>query len=241
MRVLCAIMVGATPLFLGGVANAHETYNEFTFERCQLRGIDCREVQAGESWEKLFLDPDRRRVVMSFNRQNTSLRVGQYIVVPAPDMTWLELSPLPLEYRHGEQCGGFLVDVDMMAAGFYDSQCRLVKWSPAIGGAEASRETMTERGSFRILQIAHEGRRSDSLDGAAIPWFLQFTRESGQGMHAGSMHGSHVSHGCVRVWADFAEWANLISRYISNVSRDQQDTLHYIGEDYETKIPFHVR
>ena len=230
------IMVTLTLDCIATQALASPTYNRFAYERCQKAGVSCiREVSAGETWESLFPDADYRTLVMAYNRQTRPLATDQRVVTPSRSMTWAALSPLPQQWSDEDQCQGLVIDIDNMAIGLYDENCRLRMWAPSTMGAAM------ERGSFHVLQVASEHRISDEL-GAPIPWFLQVTY-NGIGIHAGELRGLHDSNGCARVPDNFARKLNVAIRRWLDLPIDNANDLEYIPYydlHFTQKIPVTV-
>jgi len=199
-------------------ASAHHTLssqqqNMFAYQICNgslPQGWTCRVVATGSSWSAEFPDQTRRLVVQKFNRQNTILKAGQFLVVPPERLTWQDLSPFA-QRAYQDRTEVIIFDPARLAWAHYQNGS-LVTWGPAVGGkswcADVQRSCYTDVGEFIFTEAAGPNRRSSSFPigcrsrgtCAPMPRFTRFTN-GGQGFHERSMQGSHASHGCVGLFA----------------------------------------
>lgn len=181
-----------------------------------------------ETWASLFPDNARRELVMKLNRLNIPLREGMFLAVPKDaNKTLSDLSPFA---KNMAPIGKVLVfDPALLAWAAYDSDGKLVKWGPALGGMDRCPDTWqrcrTVVGDhFKVKFIGDENSRSHlypigcgskKKPCARMPHFVGFhkcyprKRMCFYGFHASEkMVGKHASHGCVRLFLDDAEWLN---------------------------------
>lgn len=119
-----------------------------------------------------------------------------------------EGAPVP-EYLHGLAEKVILVDPNKHAWGAYNSNGKLIRWGIATAGANSCRDSdgscRTAIGSFRIYSLGGAGCTSRKYDDAPMPYCMYFN--GGQALHGSSaVEFSNVSHGCVRMHNDDAQW-----------------------------------
>jgi L,D-transpeptidase ErfK/SrfK len=184
---------------------------------CQSKLYTCMRVKRGQTWEKLFPDDDERDIVRRVNHTNQHLYPGKVILVPnnLAEGSLLDYSPLPLNIP---STGEKLIIVDLEdnknAWGAYDEDGSLVRWGPASGGSnycrDLGRRCHTKAGQFRIYSLGDEGCKSTKFPlgrgGAPMPYCMYFN--GGQALHGspGEVVRGNISHGCVRLFVDDAEW-----------------------------------
>jgi hypothetical protein len=143
------------------------------------------------------------------------------IAVPAnlKDKTLINFSPFASEDLRGKGIKLMVFDPALLAWAAYDQNGRLARWGPASGGADwcddIGRRCHTMVGAFEIEEKYGPEKRSiryplgcRGKKCAPMPWFMKF-HWSGAGFHGSlNLPGRNDSHGCVRLFADDAEWLN---------------------------------
>lgn len=193
---------------------------------CQTPGFRCVQIQAGESWDKLWPDETQRKFIQEINRMNVRLREGMTLAVPEnlDDSKFLDLSPLPqtIEAPHEKQ---ITVDLKNLAWGAYDEEGRILNWGAISGGKSFCKDTghacRTPKGEFRIFQLGGAGCKSSKFPipkgGAPMPYCMYF--KPGYALHGSyEVQGYNASHGCVRMFPADAKWLN--QKFIGSLSTD---------------------
>lgn len=178
-------------------------------------GYSCLRVKRGQSWYSLFPDETERGIVMRVNHRNGQLYPGIVIKIPEDLETadLLDYSPLPrLIDPPGEKL--IIVDPNKYAWGAYEEDGSLIKWGPASAGSDwcgdLGRRCHTKAGYFRIYSLGDSDCKSRKFPiprgGAPMPYCMYFN--GGQALHGspGEVEPGNVSHGCVRLFVDDAEW-----------------------------------
>lgn len=185
----------------------------------------CYTVKHGESWEKLFPDPDRRDLVMKINRMNTRLHTGMQIAIPiSSDANILDYSPLPKQIDPpGEKI--IVVSIHDLAFGAYDGDGTLELWGPISAARgycpDIGRGCHTALGKFSIYQKEGAGCVSSKFPvgrgGAPMPYCMFF--HGGFALHGSyEVPGYNASHGCVRMFVNDAKWLNQVFTSDANVT-----------------------
>jgi hypothetical protein len=205
-------------------ASLANAYSYFGTGLCAYPQYQCIKVGSGQSWEKLFPDPQQRDIVQRLNRTYNHLWAGKEIVVPRNlvGKTMLDFSPFPLRVEAGEK--QVIVDQDKLAWAAYDIDGRLVKWGPISSGSDkcsdnSSRTCRTMTGIFHFFSKENEKCRSNVFPigrgGAKMPYCMYFHK--GFALHgAQDLPGYRASHGCVRMFTQDAEWMNHVFIDLSN-------------------------
>lgn len=191
---------------------------------CSVAGYTCIRINRGDSWQSLWSNAQKRRIVMRLNRMNTRLRPGMLIAVPNGLMSinHMDISPLPYSIK---SMGAKLVLIDLkkQAFGAYDASGYLIHWGPVSGGKgycpDIRRACNTPRGNFYVIRKGDAYCESKiypvPIGGAPMPYCMYFF--GGYAMHASDLPGYHASHGCVRMFYEDAEWLN--TNFVSMGSR----------------------
>ncbi len=184
-------------------------------EWCQEQGYSCLRVKSGQSWKSLFPDQVERDIVMRINRTNRAIYGG--IVIEVPDhlamSNELDFSPLPRNIdAQSEKV--IIVDLTVHAWGAYGADGSLVRWGPATGGSDWCRDIhracRTKPGTFRVYSLGSSSCVSRKFPvprgGAPMPYCMFF--DGGQALHGspGEVVRGNISHGCVRIYVNDAEW-----------------------------------
>lgn len=252
-RLISVITVAIGSLFMGS-SYAYERFNLFAYERCQKLGTHCVQVQLGESWVSLFSNPTHRLYVQKYNRQQYEpLRAEQWLVVPAPDTAWGELSPLPDRISEYDSREHVIVFAPALLAWGHYGHGTLLRWGPAVGGRNwcanldggRGGPCRTESGRFIITEAADANRRSSALPVgcaddpqtpcALMPFFSRINND-GQGFHDRKMNGAHASHGCIGLFRDDIIYVNDLVRAVVGKS----DYGYFTEEQIANSVPVHV-
>lgn len=183
---------------------------------CAYPQYECVKVSSGQSWEKLFPDPQQRDIVQRLNRTYNSLWSGKEIAVPRnlANKTLLDFSPFPLQIK-AEGNKQIIVDQDKLAWAAYDADGRLVKWGPISSGrdkcSDSNNSCRTLTGIFYFFSKENEKCRSRVFPigkgGAKMPYCMYFHK--GFALHGSDdIPGYRASHGCVRMFTGDALWLN---------------------------------
>ncbi len=183
---------------------------------CNTSGYFCYKVRSGDTWQKLFPDPDARDLEMRLNRINLKLRAGWVIAIPKnlANMTYFDVSPFPLKERATGQ-KNIIVDLNKLAWGAYDEHGNLIHWGPASGGqrwcSDVDKPCYTQTGHYTVISKQDfdciSSKFPEPYGGAAMPYCMHY-----YGPYA--LHGSfevpgyNASHGCVRMFINDARWMN---------------------------------
>src|SRR5438045_878280 len=97
---------------------------------CAYSEYKCLTLDRGESWERLFPNPEQRDLVQRINRTSNYLWAGKVIAVPRDfsHLTILDIAPFAHKIETNEK--QIIVDQDKLAWGAYDAQGLLVHWGP---------------------------------------------------------------------------------------------------------------
>jgi len=70
--------------------------NQFAEQTCRQElpdGWRCVDVAAGTDWQTLVPDAEYRDLIQRYNRQNTSFRSSQQLVIPPANIDWNSIAP----------------------------------------------------------------------------------------------------------------------------------------------------
>ena len=206
-RVLLSIV-----LFLGYSTSYSVSIAYYGTALCAYPQYECIKVGKNQGWESLFPDPEKRDLVQRLNRTYNAIWYGREIVVPRnlESTTFKDISPFPLTVKDiGEK--QIIVDQDKLAWAAYDEQGNLVKWGPISSGrdrcSDSANSCRTLTGIFRVFSKENEHCRSNTFDGAHMPYCMYFHK--GFALHGSNdIPGYRASHGCVRMFTGDALWLN---------------------------------
>ncbi|AWN74077.1 L,D-transpeptidase [Legionella anisa] len=217
MKVMISMIVSIYLLTISQLALAHARYGE---NLCNSSDYFCMKVKAGESWEKLFPNPEERDMVRRINRMNVALHSGVTIAVPKniDRLTIYDVSPFP-RYIDSQGEKAIYVSQKKLAWAAYDQDGELLWWGPISSGIGKCPGVIggcnTPTGSFRVIRKQDIDcvstvfpRRSDGNDGGALmPYCMHFFR--GYALHGSyDVPGYRASHGCIRMFIEDARWLN---------------------------------
>lgn len=211
MRTLVAIFI-VSFLF---IINSSYAAKRHTPTLCENPEYTCHTVKRGNTWEKLFPNPEQRDLVMRINRMNIQLQPGMKIAIPnSTDFDPLKYSPLAtLIDPPGKKT--IIVSISKLAFGAYESDGTLKYWGPISAARgycpDIGRSCNTSLGKFTIYQKGGPGCASTRYPvgrgGAPMPYCMFFNGNF-------ALHGSYevpgynASHGCVRLFVKDAKWLN---------------------------------
>jgi L,D-transpeptidase ErfK/SrfK len=178
----------------------------------------CYTVKKGDTWQKLFTDPDQQDIVMRVNRVNIQLQRGSTIAIPK-NLNFsdaLDYSPFSKQIEPpGAKTILVSLNENKLAWGAYDEAGNLEKWGPVSGGKgwcpDVKRSCNTATGKFTIHRT-HGARCVSSKfpipkGGAPMPYCMFF--HGGFALHGSyEVPGYNASHGCVRMYINDAKWLN---------------------------------
>jgi len=208
------IILMSSTLFSGVYAKGSDRY--FGARLCSSSEYKCLTIKKGDTWRKLFSDPDKRDLVKRLNRTNMRLRYGMTIAIPKEikELTIWDIAPFP---RYIKKTGKklILVDQEQFAWGAFDEEGELQWWGPTSSGKnyckDVKRACKTITGSFYVFN--KDGRKCHSSifpvgrGGARMPYCMFFYR--GYALHGSNeVPGYRDSHGCIRLFTEDARWLN---------------------------------
>ncbi len=148
------------------------------------------------------LTPSERLTILKINRVDQRHAGRRPLLVPDVIAEELRYSPLPLRLEELARVPRFvLVSRRVQAFGAYEHGI-LVRWGPTSTGKAA---TPTDAGLFFTNW---KSRKTVSTDDPSwiLEWYVNFISEKGVAFHQYELPGRPVSHGCVRLLAEDAEW-----------------------------------
>jgi len=184
---------------------------------CKTEGFSCVRVKRGQSWQSLFPEERERGIVMRLNHRNGELYPGLKLIVPddIKDHDLMDYTPMPPRIEaQGEKV--IYVDLGNHIWAAYDADGYQVRWGPATGGRKhcpppnEDSKCNTKEGSYRIYSLGSSNCVSTKFPepdgGAPMPYCMFF--DGGQALHGspGGIVDANVSHGCVRMFVQDAEW-----------------------------------
>ena len=194
---------------------------------CAYPQYECIKLGKNQSWESLFPDPEKRDLVQRLNRSYNAIWYGKEIVVPKnlESTTFRDISPFPLTVQNIAE-KQIVVDQDKLAWAAYDEEGNLVKWGPISSGrdrcSDSANSCRTLTGIFRVFSKENEHCRSNTFDGAHMPYCMYFHK--GFALHGSNdIPGYRASHGCIRMFTEDAKWLNHVFVDIA------KDTNGYLG------------
>jgi len=186
----------------------------YSHRLCHLSNYKCIKIKRGQTWSRLWPNPQERRIVMRVNRMNARLRPGITIAVPVNlrMISHMDISPMPDRINTNQKT--IVINMSKQAFGAYDRDGYLLHWGPMSGGKgycpDLGKPCNTPRGTYRTYRKGTrlcESKKFPIPDGGApMPFCMYF--KGGYAMHQGYLPGYHASHGCVRMFYEDAEWLN---------------------------------
>lgn len=187
----------------------------FNQSLCRSDGFSCLRLKHNQSWISLWPDEHDRSIMMRVNRMNIGTYPGMVLAVPydLESADIMDFSPFPLHIDPPNE-KLIIIDPAKIAFAAYESDGTLVRWGPAVSGADwckdIDRPCRTKPGRFRIYSLGSSNCISSKFPqpdgGAPMPYCMFFN--GGQALH-GSPRGvaaRNSSHGCVRLYVNDAEW-----------------------------------
>ncbi|WP_419418641.1 L,D-transpeptidase [Legionella sp. D16C41] len=187
---------------------------------CNQPDYFCLKIKPGDSWQKLFHNPEALDIVKRVNRMNIRLRPGMTIAVPKnlDRLSVYDVSPFP-RYIESKGEKTIYVSQQKLAWGAYDESGELVWWGPISSGLDKCPGVYggctTPTGSFHIVRkqdidcisTAFPRRPDGDSGGAVMPFCMHFFR--GYALHGSNeVPGYRASHGCIRMFIEDARWLN---------------------------------
>lgn len=212
-HTIAMLLIFIMALPLSAESKSHKKKKVAQPIKCE-EGYTCMRVRSGQSWESLFPDENERGIVMRINRRNGQVWSGMIIKVPTnlAGADLLDFSPFPRQIETDEKV--VVVDLNEHAWGAYDYDGTLIRWGAATGGSnwcpDIGRSCRTKAGTFRVYSLGSSNCISSKFPvpdgGAPMPYCMFFN--GGQALHGspGGVIPSNVSHGCVRLFVQDAEW-----------------------------------
>lgn len=161
-----------------------------------------RRVSLGTWGRYAALDSAERLTILKINRVDQRYASLRPLMVPDSIHAELSYSPFPTRLEALDSVPRFiLVSRRVQAFGAYENGA-LVRWGPTSTGKAA---TPTDAGLF---YTNWKSRKTISTDDPSwiLEWYVNFISEKGVAFHQYALPGRPVSHGCVRLLAEDAEW-----------------------------------
>jgi L,D-transpeptidase ErfK/SrfK len=197
------------------LVNSIPIFGNYAYRFCSIQGYTCIKVRRGDTWNSLWPDKEKRRIVMRLNRRNLELYPGLIIAVPnnLMQINHMDISPLPYAIKP-LKTKAVVIDIEKHAFGAYDINGYLIHWGPVSAGKgwcpDIQRTCESPRGTFFVISKGDAYCISEKYPvpegGAPMPFCMYFF--NGYAMHAGDLPGLHASHGCIRMFYEDAEWLN---------------------------------
>lgn len=214
MKKIC-LLIAASCFAILSTTQTHAKY--YAKQLCKNPDYKCIRVKRGQTWERLFPDPEQRDIVKRVNRMNKGLWAGLTIAVPKnlDSITVYDVAPFP---RYIDETGRKIIFVDQkhLAWGAYDEDGELVWWGPISSGrdrcSDSPNSCKTPDGAYNIIRKQGIDCISSKFPletngGAAMPYCMHFY--GGFAMHGSyDVPGYRASHGCVRMFIEDARWLN---------------------------------
>jgi len=166
------------------------------------KGHSFRRVSLSAWGRYAALDSAERLTILKINRVDQRHAGRQPLMVPDSIENELSYSPFPNRIEELAVVPRFiLVSRRLQAFGAYE-RGTLVRWGPTSTGKAA---TPTEAG---LYFTNWKSRKTISTDDPTwiLEWYVNFISEKGVAFHQYELPGRPVSHGCVRLLAEDAEW-----------------------------------
>ena len=132
---------------------------------CDYPEFKCLTVGRGDSWDKLFPNPEQRDIVQRINRTSNYLYPGKEIAVPRDLEHATLLGMAPFSQSIDEHAKQIIIDQDKLAWGAYDEQGQLVHWGPISSGRDkcpdSNNSCRTMPGIFRVFSKENSHCKSD--------------------------------------------------------------------------------
>jgi L,D-transpeptidase ErfK/SrfK len=214
MKAFLSAILAFTVLFFGERIYA----DSYSSVLCKNDSFTCYKVKRGDTWQKLFLDPEQKDLVMRLNRMNVPLERGMKIAIPKDlsNTDIMNYAPFPKQITpRGQKMIFVSLNSKVLAWAAYSENGELQNWGPASGGQgwcpDVHRACHTSTGHFAVYRKSGASCVSSKFPvnrgGAPMPYCMFF--------HGGfALHGSHevpgynASHGCVRMFVPDAKWLN---------------------------------
>jgi len=161
-----------------------------------------RRVSLGGWGRYAALTPAERLTILKINRVDQRHAARRPLLVPDVLDDELQYSPLPARLAGLATVPRFvLVSRRVQVFGAYEYGT-LVRWGPTSTGKAA---TPTDAGLFHTNW---KSRKTVSTDDPSwiLEWYVNFISAKGVAFHQYELPGRPVSHGCVRLLAEDAEW-----------------------------------
>lgn len=183
---------------------------------CKDPQFICYVVKRGDTWGKLFRDPNQQDLVMRINRINIRLHPGMKIAIPKNinNVTLMDYAPFPKQIP-AQNKKAIIVSLKYLAWGAYDENGTLQHWGPVSGGqgycSDIGRGCHTPNGTFAVYRKEGRGCVSTKFPvgrgGAPMPYCMFF--HGGFALHGSyEVPGYNASHGCVRIFVNDGKWLN---------------------------------
>ncbi len=211
MKKYSLVIIGSIIFF------SHSALATFGSNSCKKSpDIKCYVTKRGDTWEKLFKDPDTIHFAKLLNRMGNQLHRGMTIAMPKTlsNADVMSISPFPKQISApGEKM--IMVSLPRLAWGAYDSQGTLLRWGPVSGGKgycpDLHSRCNTPVGKFVIQSKQGPYCVSTKFPigrgGAPMPYCMFF--KGGFALHGSyDVPGYNASHGCVRMMVNDAQWLN---------------------------------
>jgi hypothetical protein len=142
-------------------------------------------------------------ILFKINRRDLKhLKVGETLAMPSSDSSEMTYSPFPVSLASLDSVRKILIVSRKVQAFAAYENGKLVKWGPTSTGKKT---TPTPEGLYHTNWKSKE-THSTVDDAWVLKWYFNLDSKEGISMHEYDLPGYPVSHSCVRLLSEDAEW-----------------------------------
>ena len=149
------------------------------------------------------IGPQKMFILLKINRRDLKhLKEGEIISIPNADDSEMTYSPFPLQMQNLDSVRKIIIVSRKVQAFAAYENGKLVKWGPTSTGKKS---TPTPEGLYHTNWKSKETH--STVDEAwVLKWYFNLDNLEGVSLHQYDLPGYPVSHSCVRLLAEDAEW-----------------------------------
>ncbi len=149
------------------------------------------------------LGKEKMFILFKINRRDLKhLKEGEIIIIPNGDSSEITYSPFPDSLRSLDSVRKILIVSRKIQAFAAYENGKLVRWGPTSTGKKA---TPTPEGLYHTNWKSKE-THSTVDDAWVLKWYFNLDSHEGISLHEYDLPGYPVSHSCVRLLSEDAEW-----------------------------------
>ena len=149
------------------------------------------------------LGPKKMFILFKINRRDLKhLKEGETYNVPNADDSEMTYSPFPLQMKDLDSVRKILIVSRRVQAFAAYENGKLIKWGPTSTGKKS---TPTPEGLYHTNWKSKE-THSTVDDAWVLKWYFNLDNLEGISLHEYDLPGYPVSHSCVRLLSEDAEW-----------------------------------